>query len=275
MRLSVRSLRRVVKGDLAIEFGRQDLTSYGGLELVRRYLHRLDMMARVRRAVADVPSDYGGARLALLVVALFYVGARRLEHLRYLAGDRLIGRFCGLARFPTAHTVSNWLKQFTQATLAPLIQLNHDLVVEAITTLKLPRLTVDVDGTVVCTGPVGLPRLQSPSSEGPELLPAGGPSGPDRPHPPPQESPGQCPRLEAGRRLPARSHRPPPGPLRAGPAVGVPHGCGVFPARRPGPPGAPPLRLRYQDRLLALVALETVGRGGAHVAPPGARRDRL
>jgi hypothetical protein len=36
----------------------------------------------------------------------------------------------GLARFPTAHTVSNWLKQFTQATLAPAIQLNHDLVVE-------------------------------------------------------------------------------------------------------------------------------------------------
>src|SRR5439155_13005083 len=85
-------------------------------------------------------------RLALLVVALFYAGARRLEHLRYLAGDSLIARFCGVARFPTAHTISNWLKQFTQATLAPVIQLNHDLVVEAITKLRLPRLTVDVDG---------------------------------------------------------------------------------------------------------------------------------
>ena len=152
MRLSVSTLRRVVKRELPIEFVHHDLTSYGGLELVRRYLHRLDVMARVRQAVAAVPSDYGGARLALLVVALFYVGARRLEHLRYLAGDPLIARFSGLARVPTAHTVSNWLKQFTQATLAPLIQLNHDLVAEAITKLKLPRLTVDVDGTVVCTG---------------------------------------------------------------------------------------------------------------------------
>ena len=152
MRLSVRSLRRVVKGDLPIEFVRQELTSYSGLELVRRYLHRLDVMARLRRAVANVPSDYGGARLALLVMALFYVGARRLEHLRYLAGDPLIARFGGVARLPTAHTVSNWLKQFTQATLAPLIQLNHDLVGEAIAKLRLRRLTVDVDGTVVCTG---------------------------------------------------------------------------------------------------------------------------
>ncbi len=36
MRLSVRSLRRVVKGDLRIDFVRQDLTSYGGLEWATR-----------------------------------------------------------------------------------------------------------------------------------------------------------------------------------------------------------------------------------------------
>src|SRR2546428_4402717 len=75
MRLSVRSLRRAVKGDLPIEFVQQDLTSYGGLELVRRYLHRLDAIARLRRPVADVPSDYGAARPALFVLALFYAGA--------------------------------------------------------------------------------------------------------------------------------------------------------------------------------------------------------
>src|SRR5207247_1880630 len=59
---------------------------------------------------------------------------------------------CCVSRCPTAHPVRNWLKQFTRAALAPLIQLNHDLVVEAITKLRLPRLTVDLDGTVVSTG---------------------------------------------------------------------------------------------------------------------------
>ncbi|MGH7419978.1 MAG: transposase, partial [Candidatus Rokuibacteriota bacterium] len=48
--------------------------------------------------------------------------------------------------------VANWLRQFTQAALAPLVQLNHDLVTEAIARLQLPRLTIDVDGTVVRTG---------------------------------------------------------------------------------------------------------------------------
>ena len=152
MRLSVTSLRRMIKGKLQVEFVRHELTSYSGLELVRRYLRQLDVPSRLRAACAATGGDYGGGRLALLLLALFYVGARRLEHLRYLASDPLIARFCGLARIPTARTVGNWLRQFTQTTLAPLVQLNHDLVIDAVKRLALPRLTIDVDGTVVRTG---------------------------------------------------------------------------------------------------------------------------
>src|SRR6266536_376332 len=152
MRLSAASLRRVVKGDVRIEFVEQNLTSYGGLELLRRYARRIGLAERLRVAGAGLGSDYGSGRLALLILALFYVGARRLEQLRYVAGDPLISRFCGLARLPSARTVSHWLKQFTQATLAPFIRLNHEVVTDAITRLKLPRLTIDVDGTVVRTG---------------------------------------------------------------------------------------------------------------------------
>jgi len=152
MRLNVASLRRLVKGNLHVEFVRQDLTSYSGLELLRRYLRHIDLPGRLRAACAATGSDYSASRLALLVLGLFYLGARRLEHLRYVAGDPLLARFCGLARLPTARTVGNWLRQFTQATLAPLVQLNHELVTGMIHRLALPRLTIDVDGTVVRTG---------------------------------------------------------------------------------------------------------------------------
>jgi len=152
MRLSVASLRRMIKGKLQVEFVHQDLTSYSGLELLRCYLRQLDLPRRLHAACASTGGDYGGGRLALLILSLFYVGARRLEHLRYLAGDPLIARFAGLTRVPTARTVGNWLRQFTQQTLAPLVQLNHALVVDAVTRLALPRLTIDVDGTVVRTG---------------------------------------------------------------------------------------------------------------------------
>src|SRR5216684_6782060 len=102
MRLSVASLRRMIKGKLPVEFVHQELTSYSGLELLRRYLRQHDLPRRLRAACAATGGDYGGGRLALLVLALLYVGARRLEHLRYVAGDPLIARFCGLARIPTA-----------------------------------------------------------------------------------------------------------------------------------------------------------------------------
>src|SRR5262245_62185539 len=152
MRLSVASLHRVVKRDLPIEFVPQELTSYSGLELLRRYLQRVDLPGRLRRALTTLGSDYGSARLGLLILALLYVGGRRPEHLRYIAGDPLIRRFCGLARIPTARTVGNWLRQFTRTTLTALSRLNHDLVTDAITRLARPRLTIDVDGTVVCSG---------------------------------------------------------------------------------------------------------------------------
>ena len=152
MRLRIRSLQRVVKGNLALEFVSQQLTSYSGLELLRRYLRQLALLPRLRGALGGVRSDYGSGRLALLIVALLVVGARRLEHLKYLAGDPLVARFCGLARLPSARTVSHWLKQFTQATLRPVVDLNHALVMDTVERLRLPRLTIDVDGSVVCTG---------------------------------------------------------------------------------------------------------------------------
>src|SRR5437763_16417651 len=152
MRLSVASLRRMIKGKLHVEFVRQELTSYSGLEVLRRYLRQRELPRRLRAAFAATGGDYGGGRLALLVLAVLYGGARRLEHLRYVAGDPLIARFCGLVRIPTARTVGNWLRQFTTATLAPLVQLNHELVLESLARLDVPRLTLDVDGMVVRTG---------------------------------------------------------------------------------------------------------------------------
>ena len=41
MRLRIAGLGRVVKRDWRIEFGGEQLTSYGGLELVRRYFQVL------------------------------------------------------------------------------------------------------------------------------------------------------------------------------------------------------------------------------------------
>ncbi len=51
MRLTIATLRRVVKGDLTIQFVPQALTSYGGLELVGRNLRQIDLGARLHQAL--------------------------------------------------------------------------------------------------------------------------------------------------------------------------------------------------------------------------------
>ena len=63
MRLSVGTLRQVVKRDVPIAFVPQQLTSYGGLELLRRYVRRIELPRRLHAACAGLGGDYGGARL--------------------------------------------------------------------------------------------------------------------------------------------------------------------------------------------------------------------
>jgi hypothetical protein len=114
----------------------------------------LGLHRRIRQAFQayGLSGDYGCGRLVLLIIALLVVGARRLEPLRSIAHDPLVGRLCGLARIPSDRTVVNWLKQFTQEALQALITLNSELLYEQIERLGLSRLTIDVDGTVVRTG---------------------------------------------------------------------------------------------------------------------------
>ena len=60
MRLSVGTLRRVAKRDLPIAFVPQRLTSYGGLELRRRYVRRIELPRRLQAACTALGGDYGG-----------------------------------------------------------------------------------------------------------------------------------------------------------------------------------------------------------------------
>jgi hypothetical protein len=154
MRLTVVRLRRVIRRDFSIQFGREQLTSYGGLELLRRFLGLIGLKARIQCAFAAQPlgGDYGACQLVLLVIGLLVVGARRLGHLRYVANDPLFARLCGLSRIPSDRTVVNWLKQYTQSSLRALTRLNSEVLYDQIEKLKLRRLTIDLDGSVICTG---------------------------------------------------------------------------------------------------------------------------
>jgi hypothetical protein len=54
--------------------------------------------------------------------------------------------------WPTARTVSRWLKRFTMKSVEHLTALNAAVIAQVLPRLELRSLTIDVDGTVVSTG---------------------------------------------------------------------------------------------------------------------------
>ena len=113
MRRRNTDLHARVNGDLAFEFTETKLTSYAGLELFDRYLRRIGFSDLIRTAFgkARLGGDFGAIAMVRVLIGLLVVGGRRLEHLKYLATDPLLHRFARVRVWPTARTVSRWLKR--------------------------------------------------------------------------------------------------------------------------------------------------------------------
>lgn len=155
MRLRKAEIHSRVNADLEFDFGKENLTSFAGLELLIRYFRMIRLNDLIRRhLLRDLPGgDFGTVALCRLILGLVIVGARRVGHIGFLEGDPVFQRFCGLKRLPSDRTVSRWLKSFRAHTVEALRRLNGEIVAKVIAQqLNTRILTIDVDGTVVSTG---------------------------------------------------------------------------------------------------------------------------
>jgi hypothetical protein len=154
VRLRKADLRRRVKGHLALRYEAKGLTSFAGLEMIRRYFQQIQLVGHLRRHLAGtgLETDYGVVGMVLLVLGLLITGGRRLHHLLFHPNDVMLLRFCGLKRLPSPRTVGRWLRRFTQKHIERLLRVNEELVAEAIRRAGLRRLTLDIDGSVISTG---------------------------------------------------------------------------------------------------------------------------
>ena len=154
MRLKKQDFSRRINSDLKIEFAKQDLSSYSGLELFRRYFALIRLNSRIRQAFASnrLSGDYSVVHLIMVFIALWLTGGRRLRHIPFIAEDPLVQRLCGLKALPSDRTVSRWLGQFTNDALQALVSLNSEIVTEKLKDMNLTRVTLDFDGTVLSCG---------------------------------------------------------------------------------------------------------------------------
>ena len=153
VRLRKSDFSKRINSNLKIEFAKQDLSSYSGLELFRRYFSLIRLNSHISRAFAgNLSGDYSVVHLILIFIALWLTGGRRLRHIPYISEDPLVQRLCGLKSLPSDRTVSRWLGQFTNDALQVLITLNSELVTEKLRAMRLARVTLDFDGTVLSCG---------------------------------------------------------------------------------------------------------------------------
>ena len=154
MRRAKRTLPIRVNGQLRIEFGDDRLTSHAGLEILARHLRVIHFNQTIRTAFSRIPlsGDYRVVEMVRLMLAMLWVGARRLAHVHYLSRDPMILRTAGLSVLPEERTLGRWLGRFNRRSVRTLGLVSLDLVCLAVRRMKLRTLTLDVDGSVVSTG---------------------------------------------------------------------------------------------------------------------------
>ena len=154
MRIGKRGFQARIKGELRIEFGDEKLTSFAGLELLRRFLRAVDFVSELRRSEhkLGLGGDFSLVRLVLTIVGMLIAGAKRLHHLAFLGDDPVFLRFAGLSRAPTERTLSRALKKMTFRTWSELDRLATLVARASLDGVDAHRWTLDIDGSVLTTG---------------------------------------------------------------------------------------------------------------------------
>jgi hypothetical protein len=154
VRIGKRGFSARIKGDLKLDFGDEKLTSHAGLELLRRFLRGLDFMRTLRSSEArlGIGGDFSLSKVVLTVLAMLWVGAKRVGHLAFMGNDPLFLRFAGLSRAPNERSLGRALTRMSWRTWPELDRLSTWAVRSGTARLGLQRWTLDIDGTVLTTG---------------------------------------------------------------------------------------------------------------------------
>ena len=154
MKVSKSSVQGKAKPIEIIRFEEQTLTSYAGLVIFQHFFSQLGLKERLRSCFGHLSKNvvYGHHVVMLMLVVHLLLGYRELRDVRYYQDDEMVKRLLGLRRLPEVATVSRRLASADERSVAKIRQENQRLVLDRAVQLKLARVTVDFDGSVLSTG---------------------------------------------------------------------------------------------------------------------------
>jgi hypothetical protein len=137
---------------LAITFGAKNLTHYGGVYLLHRFLSRIGFKDAVARYVSLIQRNhrYSVGEMLLALLYPMILGLERLETTQLLRQNGVFQYLTGLPSYPDATTLRRFLLRAAPAAL-PKLRALHDRFLQRLTVQpRVPhRLIFDVDSTVL------------------------------------------------------------------------------------------------------------------------------
>jgi hypothetical protein len=130
-----------------------NMTSFAGLVIFQKLFSDMNICARLRSCFSDESNSpmYGFHRLALWLIIHLILGYRQIKDVKYYEHDPMVLRILNLKRMPDPSSFSRGMNAVAQSSIDKLSTLMTEIVCERLSAEKLPRVTMDFDGSVIST----------------------------------------------------------------------------------------------------------------------------
>jgi hypothetical protein len=136
-----------------LRFESHQLTAFGGIVVLQELFHSLNLMNRLKDVFYRRQSGkiYRPQRLFLQLILHLLLGFRSLRDVTCYQDDPLVQRVLGMQRIANPATVSRMLRDVNEGEVVALRRLLKDQVLDRLSIVAFPRITLDFDGSVVST----------------------------------------------------------------------------------------------------------------------------
>ena len=154
MKFSKAAIHLKTHGIPEIKVEDQRLTSFAGLVVYQSLFSRIGLKQQLAGCFRHltVSPIFGHGVIVLVLIVHLLLGYRRLQDIRYYQDDPMVRRLLGLERLPDVATVSRTLANLDDRSVSNLRELSRQRVLDQLSRLRLARLTLDFDGSVLSTG---------------------------------------------------------------------------------------------------------------------------
>jgi hypothetical protein len=137
-----------------LHFEDQRLTSFSGAVMLQALFQKLKLSHRLQECFGHRSEKLvvGFRAVALILITHLMLGYRRLRDIEYYQDDPVVLRALSLKRMPQVSTISRTLSRMDRGSVENVRLVMRELVLERLMTERLPRVTLDFDGSVISTG---------------------------------------------------------------------------------------------------------------------------